>query len=192
LRLDEKNKTAELLRPGMRLDLGGIGQGFAVDEALETLRELGIRRALVNGSGDIGAADPPPGETGWKVGIAPLEPGGKPSRVLLLANRAVSTSGDAFQFVEVDGVRYSHLVDPKTGIGLTDRSSVSIVAPDCTTADALASAVSVLGPKKGLALVERTAGAAALIVRAPQGQIETHVSKRFENALDAAGIRVEE
>jgi thiamine biosynthesis lipoprotein len=182
LRLDAAKKTAELLRPGMRLDLGGIGQGFAVDEALKTLRELGIGRALVNGSGDIGAGDPPPGEEGWKVGIAPLEPGGKPSRVLLLANRAVSTSGDAFQFVEVGGVRYSHIVDPKTGLGLTDHSSVSVLAPDCTTADALASAVSVLGPEKGLALVERTAGAAALILRAPQGKVETHVSKRFDGA----------
>jgi thiamine biosynthesis lipoprotein len=186
LRLDPEHKTAALAKPNMRLDLGGIAKGYAVDEALKTLRALGIRRALVNGSGDIGAGDPPPGETGWKIGIAPLEADGPesvrpPSRILLLANRAVATSGDAFQYVEIAGKRYSHIVDPRTGLGLTDHSSVSVVAPNCTTADALASAVSVLGPDKGLALVDRTEGAAALLLRAPHGKPQTHASKRFES-----------
>ncbi|MEQ8786613.1 MAG: FAD:protein FMN transferase [Pirellulaceae bacterium] len=180
LRLDAQQKTAEMLRSDMLLDLGGIAKGYAVDEALETLRGLGLRRALVNGSGDLAAGDPPPDKSAWSVGVAPLDAGGKPSLLLRLANQAVATSGDAFQYVEIDGRRYSHIVDPRTGLGLSDHSSVTIVAPNCMTADALASSVSVLGPEKGIALVERTAEAAALIVRAPEGTVETHRSKRFK------------
>jgi thiamine biosynthesis lipoprotein len=186
LRLNPDKQTAAMLKADMRLDLGGIAKGYAVDEALRTLRGLGIRRALVNGSGDIGAGDPPPGKPGWTVGVAPLKPGGKPSLLLSIADQAVATSGDAFQYVEIDGRRYSHIVDPHTGLGLSDHSSVTIVAPKCTTADALASSVSVLGPRKGLALVERTKDAAALIVRKPGKKVETYRSERFDRLPQAA------
>jgi thiamine biosynthesis lipoprotein len=179
LRLDTQQRTVELLRPNMRLDLGGIAKGFACDEALAELRKLGIRSALVDGSGDIAIGDAPPGQSGWKIGVAPLQPDAPPSRFLALTNCAIATSGDAWQFVEIAGKRYSHIVDPRTGLGLTDHSSVTIVAPDCTTADALASAISVLGPQAGLALAESSPGVAALIVRAPQGKSETHESRRF-------------
>ena len=96
-------------------------------------------------------------------------------------NTAVATSGDRWQYVEIGGRRYSHLIDPHTGLGLTDHSSVTIIAPDCTTADSLASAVSVLGPKRGLELVEKTPGAAAYIERKPEGRIETYQSSRFRS-----------
>jgi thiamine biosynthesis lipoprotein len=171
--------TAKLLRPSMQLDLGGIGVGFAADEALLVLRKLGITRALVDGSGDIVVGDAPPDKDGWRIGIAPLERGASPSRYLILKNQAVSTSGDAFQFIELDGKRYSHIVDPKTGLGLTERSSVTIVAPDCASADALATAVSVLGPRRGLELVEKTPGVAAFIVRAMDDKTETDSSRRW-------------
>src|SRR6185437_3752892 len=109
--------------PGMRLDLGGIAMGYAVDEAMRVLREMGITRALLNASGDILAGDPPPGATGWKIGIAPLaSKDGPPSRYVLLANAAVTTAGDAAQFVEIGGRRYSHIVDPHTGLGLSTHS----------------------------------------------------------------------
>ncbi len=174
-------QTATLTQPGMRLDLGGIGAGYAVDEALAVLREHGITRAMVNASGDIGVSDPPPGAAGWKIGIAPLEkPDGPPSRYLLLANAAVTTSGDAFQYVEIDGQRYSHIVDPKTGLGLTDRMSVTVVARDCITADSYATAVCVLGPQLGLKLIEDTPGAAALMVQNLNGQLQTSESSRLK------------
>ena len=79
----------------------------------------------------------------------------------------------------IDGRRYSHIVDPRTGVGLTDQSSVTVVAPDCITADSLATAVSVLGPEAGLKLIEQTPGAAALILRNVDGKLETHESKRM-------------
>jgi thiamine biosynthesis lipoprotein len=181
LRLDEKARTAELLKPNMRLDLGGIAKGYATDEALKALAQLGITRAMVNASGDMAMGDSPPDEPGWKVGIAPLEVDGPPSRFLRLKNCGIATSGDAFQFVEIEGKRYSHIIDPRTGLGLTDQCSVTVVARDGTTADALASAVSVMGPEAGMRLVEETPGAAAAIVRAPEGKVETFASRRFDS-----------
>ena len=179
LRLHADQHTAELMKPKMRLDLGGIGQGVAADQALAILKKLGLPRALVNASGDIAAGDAPPGEPGWKIGIAPLDSQSPPSRIVRLTNAAISTSGDAFQFVELNGTRYSHIVDPKTGLGLTQRISVSIIAPDCTTADALATTVCVLGPTKGIELIDKLPNTAALIVVATDDGVKTLESRDF-------------
>ncbi|MCX8108507.1 MAG: FAD:protein FMN transferase, partial [Verrucomicrobiae bacterium] len=96
----------------------------------------------------------------------------------------LATSGDLYQFVQIDGIRYSHIIDPRTGVGLTDHSLVTVIAPDATTADALATAVSVLGPSAGLKLVDKTPGTAAVIVRKPGNIIETYESSRFARFLD--------
>ena len=189
MQLDAKRHTVRLLRGEMRLDLGGIAKGYAADEALAVLRKLGTRRALVNGSGDIAIGSAPPGKTGWKVGVARLEPKAPPSRFLLLANCAIATSGDAWQFVQIEGRRYSHIVDPRSGLGLTDRSSVTIIAPDCLTADSLASAVSVLGPQTGMRLIENTPGAAGLLVRMENGRMMVHKSSRFKELPAAVPIQ---
>jgi len=181
LRLDPSTHAVELLKPGMSLDVGGIAKGYASDEALTVLRELGIARALVATAGDISLGDPPPGKTGWRIGIAQLQPDQPPSRIVLLSRMAISTSGDAWQYVEIGGRRYSHIVDPRTGLGLTDRSGVTVVAPNGMLADGLATTLSVLGPQKGLKLVEDTPGAAALIVCAPQGKVETYESSRWKD-----------
>ena len=170
----------------MRLDLGGIAKGYAIDEALAVLKKSGITRALVDAGGDIALGDPPPGKQGWRIGIARLEADGPPSRILLLCRVAVASSGDTWQFVRIDGKRYSHIVDPRTGLGLTDHSSVTVVAPDGMTADGLASAVSVLGPEKGLRLIEGVPGTAGLIVLAPEGKLETHQSSRWKDLPSAA------
>ena len=180
VRLDSECRTVTLLKPGMRLDLGGIAKGYAIDQALEVLRDHGVNSALVDAGGDIGLAGPPPDRLGWVIGIAPLDAGAAPSRYLSLSQVAIANSGDAWQHVEIDGRRYSHIVDPKTGIGLTDHSSVTVIAPDAITADSLASAVSVLGPEKGIKLIDDTPNTAALIVRAPDGKVETHESRRWK------------
>jgi thiamine biosynthesis lipoprotein len=180
VRLDKKKRTVQLLEKGMRLDLGGIGKGYAADQALALLKQKGIPRALVAASGDIAVGDAPPGKEGWTVGIGPLEdPDAKPKRYLLLKNAAVSTSGDAEQFVEIGGKRYSHIVDPKTGIGLVGRMSVTVVAPNGTTADPLTKVPCVLGPKKGMKLIDDTPGAAALMIRKTEKGTETFESKRW-------------
>jgi len=180
VRLDPVHRAVELAKPDMRLDLGGIAKGYAVDEALAVLRNRGITRALVDAGGDVGLGDPPPERPGWLIGVASLEPDAPPSRYLWLSRLAIATSGDTWQYVEIGGRRYSHLVDPRTGLGLTDHSSVTVIAPNCTAADSLASAVSVLGPDKGLKLIEETPGAAAFIVRAPEGAVEVRESCRWK------------
>ncbi|HEV2351475.1 MAG TPA: FAD:protein FMN transferase [Terriglobia bacterium] len=161
--LDPAGKTAQLLQPGMLLDLGGIAKGYAADEAIAVLQAHGIHRALVGGAGDIRTGAPPPDRRGWLIAIAPFDPGDKTAdRFFLLHDGAVSTSGDAEQHLDIAGVRYSHIVNPKTGLGLTGHASVTVVAPNGITADSLATAVSVLGHKRGLGLVKSIPGAGVL------------------------------
>jgi thiamine biosynthesis lipoprotein len=181
LRLDRVSRSVILDKSGMLLDLGGIAKGFAADEAMKILKQHGIRRALVGAGGDIVVSAPPPGAHGWLIGIAPLESSeGPPSRYILLRDRAVSTSGDAHQYVEIAGVRYSHIIDPRTGLALTGHSSVTVVANSCTTSDGLATAASVLGPSKGSRLIDSTAGAAALFVQAKDGGTLTVETSRWK------------
>jgi len=181
LRLDSRRHTVQLLAPHMRLDLGAIAKGYAADEALKVLRRRGITRALVAGGGDMALGDPPPGKKGWRIEIAPLDTtNAPPARFVLVANAGLATSGDLFQHAEIGGKRYSHIVDPRTGIALTDHSLVTVIAPDAITADSLATAVSVLGPERGKKLIENTKGAAVQIVRQPGDTIEVTESSRFK------------
>lgn len=131
------NGTAALARPGMQLDLGAIGKGFAADELRKTLKSLGLGKILIAASGDIVCGDAPPHEPGWKVQAA-----GRPR---ILKHAAVSTSGDTTQFFVKDGRRYSHILDPRTGASLTDVIEIAVVAPNGMTADALATTARVLG-----------------------------------------------
>ncbi len=186
LELDSKQHAVRLLKPKMRLDLGGIAKGYAADAALVVLKQRGIRRALVAGSGDIAVGDPPPGRKGWRIGIAPLDPKDPPSRYVLVANVGVSTSGDSLQHVEIGGRRYSHVIDPRTGMALTDHCSVTVVAPDAIASDALSTGISVLGPKDGIAVADELPGAAALIIRKPGDKIETYESSRWRR-FEATG-----
>jgi thiamine biosynthesis lipoprotein len=164
VKLDPAKKTVQLTTPGMQLDLGGIAKGYAADAALKLLKDkFGITSALIAASGDIACGNAPPGKDAWSVDIAPIAKGQTP-RPLRLANAAVSTSGDLEQFVVINGVRYSHVLDPKTGLGLTGRRSVTVIAPNGTTADSMTKAVSVLPSDQALKLVEDTPGAAAFIV----------------------------
>jgi len=179
VRFDEEHQAIELLKQGMRIDLGGIAKGDAIDQALDVLREHGINIALIDAGGDVGMGDPPPNRTGWTIGVAALERDDPPSFYMSLSNCSIATSGDTWQYVLIDGTRYSHLVDPRTGIGITDHSNVSVIAPDAITADGLASAVSIMGPEEGLELIERTSDTAAYIIRSPDGDAEIYSSSRW-------------
>jgi FAD:protein FMN transferase len=188
--LDAKNRAVLLRVPEMRLDLGGIAKGFATDEALIALRRHGVRRALVAAAGDIRLGDPPPSARGWKV---ELDSGGNTNtapQFLFLANSAVATSGDTFQSVEIDGVRYSHIVDPRTGTGLTNSALVTVTASDGTTADALATAVSVLGPQ-GVQLIKATPQTAVRLMRKTANGMEVieFPPQKFSGAEKQAGDR---
>ena len=139
---------------------------------------------MVEAGGNIGLGDPPPEKRGWRIGIAPPDVHSPPRQYLWLSRAAISTSGDLWQHAVIGGVRYSHLINPRTGMALTDHSSVTVVGPDGLSTDGLSSAVAVLGPEKGLKLIENTPGAAALIVRVIDGKEETRQSRKWKE-LDA-------
>jgi thiamine biosynthesis lipoprotein len=181
VQLDPKRKTVELLKPGMQIDLGGIAKGYAMDVALSVMQRKGFNRAMVEAGGDMRLGDPPPGRAGWRVGIPPLDdPRGKPLTYLEVSRVAVSTSGDMIQFVEIGGKRYSHVVDPRTGMALTDHCRVMVVGPCGMAADAITKAVAVLGPEQGLKLIDRSPEMAAMVTRAPSGTIEHYESSRWK------------
>jgi thiamine biosynthesis lipoprotein len=165
----------------MKLDVGGIAKGYASQAAIDVLRRLGITQALVGGAGDIVVGDPPPETRGWTIGIGSLNPSqSEPETYVLLKQAAISTSGDAERFVIIDGRRYSHIINPATGMGVEDRASVTVIAPDGATADALETSVYLLGPDRGLKLIEETPGTAALYVRSTPAGIRTYESSRFK------------
>ena len=143
---------------------------------------------MIDASGDIGMSDPPPGESGWRIGIEPPSGDGTPSRYVTLSNYAITTSGDAYQAVEIDGKRFSHVIDPRTGLGVIGHSSVTVIAPDCVTADSYTKPICVLGPEAGFKLIEATPGAAAFMEReinCADGTKKTQAlqTERFEKFL---------
>lgn len=180
LHLDAASKTVTLDQDGMALDVGAIGKGYAASEALEVLGRLGIRSALVAVSGDLAFSDAPPGERGWRIDVHPGDPElADVPRVLELTNAAVSTSGNSEQHLDTGGERYSHVIDPASRMGLTDDITVTVIAPTGLDSDGLDTAVSVLGPDRGLALIESRPRVAAIIIRRTGSGTEVVMSSRF-------------
>ena len=148
LQLNREDQSLTLSQPGLLLDFGGIAKGYAADQMLALLKSQGFPIAIVLAGGDTAAGDPPPNSPGWTVTLRTGLDDASPVN-LSLANRSVSTSGDLHQFIELNGVRYSHVIDPRTGLGLTRRIACSVIAADTATSDALATAFCVLGPEQG-------------------------------------------
>ena len=164
IQLNEDRRTVRLRADSMQLNLGGIAKGYILDEALDTLQTLGISRALIEAGGDLVMSDPPPSEAGWTVQIPGAGSEGQ-ADTLRLADAAVSTSGDTYQSVVINGTRYSHVVDPRTGLGLTHHLLVTIISKNGMTADGLATTVSVLGPDHGRAFLNEHYPAVTAYVR---------------------------
>jgi thiamine biosynthesis lipoprotein len=180
LHLDGDHRTVKFDTHGMALDAGGIGKGYAASEAIEVLGGLGIRSALVAVSGDLAFSEAPPGRRGWRINVHSDDPSiANVPRVLELTNGAVSTSGNTEQHVDVDGRRYSHIVDPSTGMGLVDDITVTVIARHGLDADGLDTAVSVLGADRGLALIESRPDAAALVIERTNERTRVVPSSRF-------------
>ena len=159
LLLSAKNRTGSLTTSGMALDLGGIAKGYAADMMLQTLRKKGVERCMIDAGGDLVVGSPPRGEKGWKVKIGGRKHPDLPT--LHLSDVAVATSGDLEQFVHLNGKRYSHLIDPTSGLGLTSQCQVTVIAPSGMEADSLASACLVLGLPKSKTLLEGKDGTSA-------------------------------
>ena len=155
--------TIRFLRPGMRIDLGGIAKGYAVDRCTEMLRAMGIEHAMVNAGGDTRLLGDRRGKP-WVVGVRDPRNDGRMATRLPLEDEAISTSGDYERYFEENGVRYHHILVPGTGKAARDVRSVSIIGPDAITTDGLSTTVFVLGVERGLALVERLPGIEAVIV----------------------------
>ena len=145
VQLDSAAQTITFLQPNMQLDMGAIAKGYAADKVLALLQSRGITTALVDAGGDMVVAGMPPQKKGWTIGInVPGEQEQLLESKLILSNKAVATSGDAFQYMLHEGKKYGHIIDPRTGYGVTFQRNVTVVAPDATTADWLATACSIL------------------------------------------------
>ncbi len=151
IKLNRQTRTVTLLAPQMQLDLGGIAKGYAVDEAMKVLKANCIHRAFVAASGDMLTSAPPIDREGWRVDIRNVDQFGNIyPRTVFLKHQALSTSGDTEQYIEINGQRYSHIVDPRTAHGLTHRMQVTVISKASTKSDSHATAISVLGHRAGL------------------------------------------
>jgi thiamine biosynthesis lipoprotein len=162
--IDETASSVFITRPGMRIHLGGIGKGYAVDRVSDVLRRHGFQHFMVQFGGDLYVAGQP-GSDSWRLGISdPRGPRGDSFATVELRDATLSTSGDYERFFIKDGQRYHHLLDPDTGQPARGCRSVSIVARTATMADGLSTGVFILGPQAGMALVERLPDVEAVIV----------------------------
>lgn len=183
LKLHPSSQSVSLERGDMRLDFGGIAKGYAADEALKILKQHGITRALVAASGDLAIGDPPPNEQGWQIDLIGSDiPGAPASFQAELSNVGVATSGDLSQRLEIGGVRYSHILNPFTCVGLTNQALTTVIARDCTTADSLATALTVLPSEAGLKLATKYKSAAR-VVKLEEDQITVDQNRKFEKVV---------
>lgn len=185
--LDREARTVKAKMKGMKLDAGGIAKGHAAQEAVRVLKRLGIDRALVAADGDIVVSGAPPNDPeGWTIAVGAVSSrAARPVREIKLRNAAISTSGDLERFVEIDGKRYSHIVDPRTGLGVVRRGSATVIADDGATADALATACFVLGPERATALIDSLPKSALFFVLEENAKIRFVESRRFRDHPNA-------
>lgn len=169
--LDDSNMTVQFAVKGMRLDLGGIAKGYAIDMAIEQMQRLGAIGGMVDIGGDVRCFGvPPKGKSHWLVGLQDPNvaseqiDSGKLLLTLKVTDAAVATSGDYQQYAIIDGERRSHIIDRKTGTSTEGLSSVTIIAGNATDADALATAISVMGPERGMALIEKLPDTEAILM----------------------------
>jgi thiamine biosynthesis lipoprotein len=183
LAIDTATKKIKLLQKGMELDLGGIAKGHVAQKAVEFLQAKGVVSVMAAASGDIVCGAPPPGKKGWAVGInAPGETEKLLNTTLQMRNRAVSTSGDVYQFTEHQGIRYSHIIDPRTGYGVTFQRNVTVIARDGTTADWLATACSILPVNQAKKLARKT-GAHLLVTQQKGKKLRMYSTRKMKQYL---------
>lgn len=162
--IDKKQSTVLLKNKGMRIGFGGIGKGYAADRAKLVLQQLGIKSGIVNAAGDLITWGTQIGGHAWTVGIADPEQTDRPFSALKISDMAIATSGSYEKYVTINGKRYSHTIDPKTGLPVSGVKSVSIICPSAELADALATPVVVMGVKVGLELINQVKQVACIVI----------------------------
>ncbi len=168
--MDEMNRSIAYTKPGVRIDLGGIAKGHAVDRCIALLQAMGIKQGLVTAGGDSRMIGDRWGGRPWNIGVRDPRDEKKLVAVIPLENVAVSTSGDYQRYFEEYGVRYHHIINPKSGDSARGMQSATIIGPDATTTDALSTSVFILGVGQGLALANRLPDIDAIVVDA-QGKL---------------------
>ena len=163
INLDEENLTVFLKEKGMKIGFGGIGKGYAANKAKDLMIAMGIKSGVVNASGDLTTWGKKENGDDWGVGITDPRDKTKIFSWLIIGETALVTSGNYEKFVEFDGIRYTHIINPKTGLPASGIKSVTVVCPDAELADALATAVFILGENKGIDLINRLKGIECLL-----------------------------
>jgi thiamine biosynthesis lipoprotein len=164
IELNESETTVFLKEKGMRIGFGGIGKGYAADKAKTLMQAKGVKNGIVNASGDLITWGNQPNGKAWTVGIADPNAKEKPFSALNISNYAIATSGDYEKFVMIDGKRYSHTIDPQTGLPISGIKSITILAPHAELADALATPVMIMGVSVGIDLINQLKGVACIII----------------------------
>ena len=162
--LDERNCTIFLKEEGMRIGFGGIGKGYAADKARTVLQNLGVTSGIVNAAGDLVTWGTQPNGKPWTIAIADPDKSITPFSTLNISNMAIATSGNYEKYVMIGGRKYSHTIDPKTGLPVTGIKSVSIISPSAELADAMATPVMVMGVRVGLDLINQLKQIACIII----------------------------
>lgn len=162
--LDEDRCTVFLKEKGMRIGFGGIGKGYAAEKARQLMQQQGVESGIVNAAGDLAAWGFQPDGKEWTIGIADPDSTHHPFSYLTISNMAVATSGNYEKFITVNGKKYSHTINPKTGLPVTGIKSVTIISPNAEIADAMATPVMIMGVKVGLDLINQVNGLACIIV----------------------------
>jgi len=153
--LDKNNQTVFLLKKGMRIGFGGIGKGYAAEKAKDVMKKNGVASGIVNASGDLTTWGLQPDGTDWIIGIVHPDYKGYPFSYMSISDMAVATSGNYEKFILVNGKKYSHTIDPRTGLPVTGIKSVTIFSPNAEICDALATPVTIMGIEKGLNLINQ-------------------------------------
>ncbi len=183
IQIDSSAQTITFLQPNMQLDMGGIAKGYAADKVLAFLQSLGITNALVDAGGDMVAFGMPSQKKGWRVGVnIPGQLETLWNRKLILSNKAVATSGDAFQYMLHEGKKYAHIIDARTGYGVTFQRNVTVVAPTATTADWLATACSILTLEQ-VKILAKKYKSEVLISTIQNGRIHKVIFGKFDGYL---------
>ena len=180
LEIHQKKPKIRFDTEGVQLDFGGIIKGYAAQEVMRILTKSGFPSCFADAGGDLAFGNFPPNHEHWSIGVTlPNEENILFERLLSFENLAIATSGDMYNFTEIDSIRYSHIVNPKTGMGVTHQRNVTVIAKDGATADWLATACSVLAPDDAIKLVKRYVEAEVLIVENQRGQIKMWQSDRL-------------
>ena len=168
IQLDESEGTIGLSNRYSSIDVGGIAKGYAVDKAIEVLRAKGIKNAIINAGGDIYLMGAPEGENGWLVGIQDPLQSDKVIATVRLRDKAIATSGNYENFVQIEDHRYGHILDPKMGRPSEKLYSATVISSTVTEADALSTTTFVMGAKEGVAFIENRAGTECALLASSQ------------------------